>query len=113
MDEAADKAIAKAQKKGEEYNPKEDTGKNMAKVRRLLTKYSVDTAQEQFKNWVKMEETLLVKFIDGNVKAQFKDGTFRHSEFSTHIPDGLTQPGYTDVWKEQVVESHGSIIEVK
>lgn len=111
--EAADKALAKAQKKGESYNPKEDTGKNMAKVRRLLTQYSVNTAQEQFDKWVKLEETLLVKFIDGNVKAQFKDGTFRHSEFSTEIPDGLTQPGYTDVWKEQVAGSHGSLIEVK
>ena len=85
----------------------------MAKVRRLLTQYSVNTAQEQFDKWVKLEETLLVKFIDGNVKAQFKDGTFRHSEFSTEIPDGLTQPGYTDVWKEQVAGSHGSLIEVK
>ena len=109
---AADKAISRAGKKGEDYNPKEDTGKNMAQVRKALTKYSVDTAQDQFRKWVKLEETLLVKFIDGNVKAQYKDGTFRTSEYSKHIPDGLTQPGYTDTWKEQVATSHGGVIEV-
>ncbi|MBR1872351.1 MAG: C69 family dipeptidase [Bacteroidales bacterium] len=110
---AADKALAKAQKKGEQYNPKEDTGKNMDKVRKLLTKYSVDTAQEQFGKWVKLEETLLVKFMDGNIKAQYKDGTFRHSEHSKAIPDGLTFPGYTDMWKEHVAEDHGKFLEVK
>ena len=111
--EAADKAMTKARKKGYDYNPKEDVGKDMSKVKNFLTNYSVKTAQDQFKAWKTMEEILLVKFIDGNVKAQFKDGTFRHSEFSKHIPDGLTQPGYTDIWKERVAESHGEIIEVK
>jgi hypothetical protein len=50
---------------------------------------------------------------DGNVKAQNPDGTFRHSDYSTKVPDGLKQPGYTDKWKEMVVQDNGEVLEVK
>ncbi|MCI1640408.1 MAG: C69 family dipeptidase [Bacteroidales bacterium] len=87
--------------------------KALKSIRRYLTRYSVNTAQNQFENWVKLERTLFVKFIDGNIKAQNPDGTFRHSEFSVHIPAGLLQPGYTDKWKESVVKDHGNGLLVK
>ena len=83
------------------------------KVRKALTEYTVNTAQTQFNNWVKLEETLLVKFIDGNVKAQDENGNFIHSEDYEGLPVGITQPGYTDKWKEAVVKDHGSVIEEK
>ena len=56
---------------------------------------------------------LLVKFIDGNVKAQDENGAFLHSVYSEGIPDGLTQPGYTDKWKETVVKDNGKILKVR
>ncbi len=62
----------------------------------------METAQKQFAVWSKLEELLLVKFIDGNVKAQNEDGSFRHSKYDKGIPEGLTQPGYNDFWKEAV-----------
>ena len=108
----ADKEMQKAEKKGYNYNPKEDTGDVFANVKRHLTKYSVDTAQEQFKVWKELETTMLIKFIDGNVKAQNADGTFKHSDLSVHIPEGLTQPGYTDLWKQGVATSYGEVLEV-
>lgn len=83
-----------------------------APVRKLLTDYSVNTAQTQFKNWVRLEELLLVKFIDGNVKAQNEDGTFKHSPHSKGIPDGLTQPGYTDHWKKVVAGDRGAHLQI-
>lgn len=83
------------------------------KALRLLTKYSVDTAQKQFNVWKKLEETLLVKFIDGNVKAQDEQGNFIHSEYGEGIPEGLTQPGYTDKWKAAVAADNGAVLEVK
>ena len=55
---------------------------------------------------------MLIKFIDGNVKAQNADGTFKHSDLSVHIPEGLTQPGYTDLWKQGVATSYGEVLEV-
>ena len=82
-------------------------------ARKLLTDFSVSTAQRQFEAWTALEEMLLVKFIDGNVKAQAEDGSFLHSEYSEGIPEGLTQPGYTDIWKEAVVRDNGNILEVK
>ena len=84
-----------------------------ASANRIITEYSVSTAQQQFSDWVNLEETLLVKFIDGNVKAQNSDGSFRHSQYSEGIPDGLTQPGYTEHWKSVVAKDHGDVLEVK
>lgn len=111
------KALDGAEKRGKKengtYDAMSDTGKSFAAVKKFLTKYSVNTAQDMFYDWCKLEENLLVKYIDGNVKAQNPDGSFKHTEFSTGIPDGLTQPGYTDTWKEAVVHFHGDVIEVK
>ena len=81
------------------------------KALKLLTEYSVDTAQEQFAAWTKLEELLLVKFIDGNIKAQAEDGSFLHSEYSEGIPVKISQPGYTDRWKAAVARDNGKILE--
>lgn len=89
-----------------------DGGKR-SKAIRLLTEYSVRTAQTQFADWTKLEELLLVKFIDGNVKAQDAEGNFLHSPYSKGIPAGLTQPGYTEKWKEAVARDNGKILESK
>lgn len=83
------------------------------KAKKLLTEYTVETAQQQFLAWTALEELLLVKFIDGNVKAQAEDGSFLHSEYSEGIPEGLAQPGYTDIWKEAVVKDNGEILKVR
>lgn len=83
------------------------------KVVRSLTDYSVGTAQKQFAFWSGLEETLTVKFIDGNIKPQDADGSFKHSRYNAGTPDGIDQPGYTGKWKEAVAKDHGSVIEVK
>ena len=70
-------------------------------------------AQKIFDKWVKLEELLLVKFIDGNVKAQNPDGSFKHSKYHTGTPDDLTQPGYTERFKRAIVQDNGGILEVK
>ena len=81
------------------------------KALKLLTEYSVDTAQEQFAAWTRLEELLLVKFIDGNIKAQAEDGSFLHSEYSEGIPVKISQPGYTDRWKAAVARDNGKVLE--
>ena len=109
---AAEKAVKKAGKKNPDYDPKTDTGDTFSEIKTYLTDYSVQTAQDQFKVWTNLEITLLVKFIDGNVKAQEPDGRFKHTKDSEHIPAELTQPGYTDVWKKAVATSHGEALRV-
>lgn len=108
-----DSAEKAGKKKSLAYDVMADTGASFAAVKRLLTSYSVKTAQDIFKQWQELEVTLTVKFIDGNVKAQNSDGSFKHTDFSAGIPDELTQPGYTDTWKEAVVHFHGDVIEEK
>ena len=82
----------------------------VGKAFKKMTDYSVNTAMTQFEKWTRLEELLLVKFIDGNVKAQNEDGSFVHSEYSEGIPDGISQPGYTDKWKEAVARDNGNTL---
>ena len=80
-------------------------------VREYLTRFSVDNAQKIFEKWVALEQLLIVKFIDGNVKAQNEDGSFVTNEHTDCIPAKITQPGYTDKWKEVTAKDHGKTIE--
>lgn len=85
----------------------------LKKVRKTLTRYSVETAQRQFDVWTALEQELLVKFMDGNVKAQDGNGQFLHSQYNAGTPEGLMHPDYTEKWKEAVAKDHGTVIEVK
>ena len=85
----------------------------LKKVRKALTRYSVETAQRQFDVWTALEQELLVKFMDGNVKAQDGNGQFLHSQYNAGTPEGLMHPDYTEKWKEAVAKDHGTVIEVK
>ena len=84
-----------------------------AEVTRFVTDYSVQTAQDQFANWVALEEELLVKFMDGNVKPQNEDGSFQHSDYGEGLPAKVEQPGYTQLWKETVAREAGEVLKVK
>ena len=87
--------------------------KPFAKVTRYVTDYSVQTAQDQFATWVALEEELLVKFMDGNVKPQNEDGSFKHSDYGAGLPAKVEQPGYTQLWKETVAREAGEVLKVK
>ena len=82
-----------------------------AGLKAYLTEYSVVSAQEIFQKWTELETLLLVKYMDGNVKAQNADGSFVTNPYTDRIPDGITNPGYTEKWKEYVVKDHGEVIE--
>ena len=85
----------------------------LKRVRKSLTAFSCDNAQAQFSRWKDLEEMLLVKFIDGNVKAQDADGKFLHSKYSEGIPDSLVFGGYNEVWKRAVATHAGPTLESK
>ena len=86
----------------------------LRKARKEMTAYSVNTAQKQFQAWVELEEFLLVKFMDGNVKTQKEDGNFKHSKHNEGRPVLIVHPEYTKTWKQAVAESeHGSMLEAK
>ena len=80
------------------------------KAIRMMTRYTVSTAQDQFKEWKELEETLLIKFMDGNVKAQDENGEFVHTQYNTGTPDEVGHPDYTEKWKEAVARDKGDIL---
>lgn len=71
-----------------------------------VTDFSVKTADELFKQWDDLNNYLLVKYIDGNVK-QMKDGKFLDNGNGRNVPAPLLQPGYTENWKKAVVKDTG------
>ncbi len=86
----------------------------LRKARRLMTKYTIGTAQAQFEKWVKLEELLLLKYLDGNIKAQNEDGSFVCSEYHSGTPKGIKNVPYVEAWRKAVAESeHGKVLEVR
>ena len=104
-------ADAKPRKQIRRNDAKRKVATPYTAVREYLTAFSVDNAQKIFDKWVALEQLLLVKYIDGNVKAQNEDGSFVTNEHTDCIPAKITQPGYTDKWKECVAKDHGHIVE--
>lgn len=101
-----------------------ETEKLPAKKRtRYLTKYSVDTACQLFDRWSKLNEYLLIKYIDGNVKSEHadvlhyldaKDKTahFVDNGNGRRIPDKIQFPGYNEKWKRAVAADNGDILRI-
>jgi len=75
------------------------------KARDYLTRYSVETAQNTFREWKKLSEYLLVKYIDGNIK---KEVNGRFSTSGDGYPSSPMQPGYDDNWKKSVIRDTGT-----
>ena len=98
---------------GQEEIDRKAEGMPRWRAKRFLTRYSLKSAESIFERWRRLEELLLVKFIDGNVKAQRPDGSFVTNGNGSNIPDSISQPGYTDTWKRVVAREHGNVIEVK
>ena len=78
---------------------------------KALTKYSVETAQTLFDKWTSLDQYLLVKFVDGNVKAENENG-FIENGSGKDIPDNIEYPGYSEKWKRAVAADNGEILKV-
>ncbi len=70
-------------------------------ARKFLTDYSVNMGNNTFNVWNDLNNYLLVKYIDGNVKKE-KDGKFLYNGYTQ--PAAPSQPGYSESWKKMVVE---------
>lgn len=83
------------------------------KVREYLTTYSHQKAQQLFATWQKLDTYFLVKYVDGYIKVQNPDGTFKNNGNLPSLPASPIQPGYSDKWKEMVVKDTGDKLLVK
>ena len=75
---------------------------NPTAARQLVTDYSVATAENLFQTWKLLDEYLLVKFIDGNIKKEDSEGVFTDNGNWFDIPASPLQPGYSEEWKKMV-----------
>ena len=81
------------------------------KAQKLLTDYSTVTAQTLFEKWDSLDKYLLIKFIDGNTKAENEKG-FIDNGNGKNIPDKIEQSGYSEKWKRAVAEDNGEVLKV-
>lgn len=82
-----------------------------ARRTKALTNYTLGTAQALFDRWQTLDRYLLVKFIDGNVKAEDENG-FIDNGSGCDIPDRIEQPGYSDRWKRAVAADNGETLKI-
>ena len=71
----------------------------------FLTDFSVLQANAVVARWDELANYLLVKYLDGNVKQEGKDG-FLRNPWGNPMPPQF--PGYDEAWKAQVVRDAGS-----
>ena len=107
---AAEAKPAKAVRRNDKTRKTVD---NFADVRSYLTTFSVENAQKIFNKWTELEVYLLLRFVDGNDKAQNEDGSWKTNGHTDRIPGSIRNPGYTEKWKESVVKDHGKTLEAR
>ncbi len=71
----------------------------------FLTDYSVNTANATVNRWNELNNWLLVKYIDGNVKKE-NNGVFTRNPWG--YPVSPSQPGYNKQFLETIVNGTGS-----
>jgi dipeptidase len=74
---------------------------NPALAREFLTDYSCSMGDYTIRRWKELGEFLLVKYLDGNIK-QEQDGIFLRNPYGYPQPPAF--PGYSDQWKQMVIE---------
>lgn len=79
-------------------------------ARDYLTTYSENSANKTIKRWKELDNFLLVKYLDGNVK-QEKDGQFIRNPWG--YPASPSYPGYSETWKDQVIKETGDKLKMK
>jgi dipeptidase len=77
---------------------------NPEMAREFITNYTVNMGEYTFQRYKELGQFLLVKYIDGNIKKE-ENGEFLRNPDG--YPLGPDQPGYSEQWKQIVVESAG------
>lgn len=83
---------------------------NRAQAIASLTDFSTDRSKHIFNTWKALENYLLVKFMDGNVKHQNPDGSFKDNGSGKNIPASPGHPAHRERWVRGIVLDHGEVI---
>ena len=88
-----------------------ENNNDTTKVKEYLTGWSEKFADRMFKTFKNLDEYLLVKYMDGNIKKQNPDGSFKNNGFDAVTPEMPYQPGYPQKWLDAVAKDHGDKME--
>lgn len=75
-----------------------------------INKTSNRCADQMMRRWTDLDRLLLMKYIDGNIK-KVENGKIKTTE--TGVVTGLKQPPYPEWFYKQIVDDHGTVLEVK
>ena len=75
-----------------------------------LTSFSHRRANEMMTRWRQLDQLLLMKYIDGNIKT-VEDGRIKTTP--TGVVIGIKQPPYPAWFYRQIVNDHGEVLRVK
>ena len=88
-----------------------NVGYNPKKAAKIATKFSVGAAERLFNYWKNLDNYLMVKYIDGNVKSEDEKGFIENGN-GKDIPAKIQQPGYSEKWKRAVAADNGMVLKV-
>jgi Dipeptidase len=85
---------------------------NRKQALEMMTEWCAGRADHLFKTWDNLSNYLLVKYMDGNIKRQNPDGTFKDNGAGRGIPAGPEHPAFRERWLRSVVKDHGEVIKI-
>lgn len=83
---------------------------NPEQARKFITEFSVNEANNMTKEWKKLGQYLIVKYIDGNIKRE-KNGNFERSE--TGMPVYPIFAGYPEWWYKTIIKETGDHFKIE
>ncbi|MDR0603468.1 MAG: C69 family dipeptidase [Bacteroidales bacterium] len=89
-----------------EYNQSKEKGIT------AVNNYSNKAANDMFNRWRTLDEYLLVKYMDGNIKKE-NEGKFTNNGYSETIPKFPDQPKYPEWYYKMIIDDIGDKIKVK
>ncbi len=78
-------------------------GMTETEARQFLTEYTLKAAENTTQEWKKLNEFLLVKFMDGNIKKE-ENGKFVKNQYG--LPPTIIRAGYSDECKIEMVKEN-------
>ena len=81
-----------------------------SEVTTLINDFSGRQAKKMMDEWNKLDQYLLVKYMDGNIKKE-ENGHFKTTEYGGSAMPNM--PEYPQWFYRMIVKDHGSVIEEK
>lgn len=86
-------------------------GGNRSQALAFLTEESKAMTSQLFNRWKELENELLVKYMDGNVKKQDEEGNYLLQTPGTAIPASPAHPANRERWIRSIVKDNGETLQ--